>query len=223
MKNILIGLTVFGIALGIGLFSVSYATNLTVNEVIENAENTIDTQLDEMEAMVFGDNPKFDDDDYDQKGFEMKSEYHSQKAVIFEDNQVTQEEIDSITYTKLKEKLLEEYATELEDGVITEEELTAHKEAKKAEHEAMHAEKDAIFEDNQVTQEEIDALTNTKLKDHLTEEYASELEDGVISEDELKSGHENHKGKGHKKGRGMHGHDHNDHDHDDDYDDDDDE
>jgi type II secretory pathway pseudopilin PulG len=224
MKNILIGLTVFGLALGIGLFSVSYATNLTVNEVIENAENTIDTQLDEMEAMVFGDNPKFDDDDYDQKGFEMKSEYHSQKAVIFEDNQVTQEEIDSITYTKLKEKLLEEYATELEDGVITEEELTAHKEAKKAEHEAMHAEKDAIFEDNQVTQEEIDALTNTKLKDHLTEEYASELEDGVISEDELKSGHENHKGKGHKKGRGMHGHDHNDHDHDDDdYDDDDDE
>ena len=210
MKNILIGLTVFGLALGIGLFSVSYATNLTVNEVVENAEITIDTQLDEMEAVVFGDNPKFDDDDYDHKGFEMKSEYHSQKAAIFEDNQVTQEEIDSITYTKLKEKLLEEFATELDDGVITEEELAAHKEAKKAEHEAMHAEKDAIFEDNQVTQEEIDALTNTKLKDHLTEEYASELEDGVISEDELKSEHENHKGKGHKKGRGMHGHDHDD-------------
>ncbi|MCH1415592.1 MAG: hypothetical protein L7T98_03735, partial [Candidatus Actinomarina sp.] len=132
---------------------------------------------------------------------------------------VTQEEIDSITYTKLKEKLLEEFATELEDGVITEEELTAHKEAEKAEHEAMHAEKEAIFEDNQVTQEEIDALTNTKLKDHLTEKYASELEDGVISEDELKSGRENHKGKGHKKGRGMHSHDNGD----DDYDDDDDE
>ena len=207
MKNILIGLTVFGLALGIGLFSVSYATNLTVNEVVENAEITIDTQLDEIEAVVFGDNPKFDDDDYDHKGFEMKSEYHSQKAAIFEDNQVTQEEIDSITYTKLKEKLLEEYATELEDGVITEEELAAHKEAKKAEHEAMHAEKDAIFEDNQVTQEEIDALTNTKLKDRLTERYASELEDGVVTEEELKSGHENHKGKGHKKGRGMHDHD----------------
>ena len=207
MKNILIGLTVFGLALGIGLFSVSYATNLTVNEVVENAEITIDTQLDEMEAVVFGDNPKFDNDDYDHKGFEMKSEYHPQKAAIFEDNQVTQEEIDSITYTKLKEKLLEEYATELEDGVITEEELAAHKEAKKAEHEAMHAEKDAIFEDNQVTQEEIDALTNTKLKDRLTERYASELEDGVVTEEELKSGHENHKGKGHKKGRGMHDHD----------------
>ena len=207
MKNILIGLTVFGLALGIGLFSVSYATNLTVNEVVENAEITIDTQLDEMEAVVFGDNPKFDNDDYDHKGFEMKSEYHSQKAAIFEDNQVTQEEIDSITYTKLKEKLLEEYATELEDGVITEEELAAHKEAKKAEHEAMHAEKDAIFEDNQVTQEEIDALTNTKLKDRLTERYASELEDGVVTEEELKLGHENHKGKGHKKGRGMHDHD----------------
>jgi hypothetical protein len=220
MKNILIGLTVFGLALGVGLFSVSYATNLSVNEVVENAEITIDTQLDEMEAMVFGDNPKFDDDDYDHKGFEMKSEYHSQKAAIFEDNQVTQEEIDSITYTKLKEKLLEEFATELEDGVITEEELAAHKEAEKAEHEAMHAEKEAIFEDNQVTQEEIDALTNTKLKDHLTEKYATELEDGVITEDELKSGHENHKGKGHKKGRGMHGHDHDDDD--DDYDDDDD-
>ena len=207
MKNILIGLTVFGLALGIGLFSVSYATNLTVNEVVENAEITIDTQLDEMEAVVFGDNPKFDNDDYDHKGFEMKSEYHPQKAAIFEDNQVTQEEIESITYTKLKEKLLEEYATELEDGVITEEELAAHKEAKKAEHEAMHAEKDAIFEDNQVTQEEIDALTNTKLKDRLTERYASELEDGVVTEEELKSGHENHKGKGHKKGRGMHDHD----------------
>ena len=207
MKNILIGLTVFGLALGIGLFSVSYATNLTVNEVVENAEITIDTQLDEMEAVVFGDKPKFDDDEYDHEGFEMKSEYHSQKAAIFEDNQVTQEEIDSITYTKLKEKLLEEYATELEDGVISEEELAAHKEAKKAEHEAMHAEKDAIFEDNQVTQEEIDALTNTKLKDRLTERYASELEDGVVTEEELKSGHENHKGKGHKKGRGMHDHD----------------
>ena len=207
MKNILIGLTVFGLALGIGLFSVSYATNLTVNEVVENAEITIDTQLDEMEAVVFGDKPKFDDDEYDHEGFEMKSEYHSQKAAIFEDNQVTQEEIDSITYTKLKEKLLEEYATELEDGVITEEELAAHKEAKKAEHEAMHAEKDAIFEDNQVTQEEIDALTNTKLKDRLTERYASELQDGVVTEEELKSGHENHKGKGHKKGRGMHDHD----------------
>ena len=145
MKNILIGLTVFGLALGIGLFAVSYATNLTVNEAVENAEIAIDTQLDEIEGMVFGDNPKFDDD-YDHEGFEMKGEYHS--------------------------------------------------------------ERNAIFEDNQVTQEEIDALTNTKLKDHLTEEYASELEDGVISEDELKSGHENHKGKGHKKGRGMHGHDH---------------
>ena len=210
MKNILIGLTVFGLALGIGLFSVSYATNLTVNEVVENAEITIDTQLDEMEAMVFGDNPKFDDDNYDHKGFEMKSEYHSQKAAIFEDNQVTQEEIDSITYTKLKEKLLEEYATELEDGVITEEELTAHREAKKAEHEAMHAEKEAIFEDNQVTQEEIDSLTNTKLKDRLTERYASELEDGVITEEELKSGHDNHIRKGHKKRRGMHDHDHDD-------------
>jgi hypothetical protein len=219
MKNILIGLTVFGLALGIGLFSVSYATNLSVNEVVENAEITIDTQLDEMEAMVFGDNPKFDDDDYDHKGFEMKSEYHSQKAAIIEDNQVTQEEIDSITYTKLKEKLLEEFATELEDGVITEEELTAHKEAEKAEHEAMHSEKEAIFEDNQVTQEEIDSLANNKLKDHLTEKYASELEDGVISEDELKSGHKNHKGKGHKKGRGMYGHDHDDHDDDDDDDD----
>ena len=210
MKNISIGLTVFGLALGVGLFSVSYATNLSVNEVVENAEITIDTQLDEMEAMVFGDNPKFDDDDYDHEGFEMKSEYHSQKAAIFEDNQVTQEEIDSITYTKLKEKLLEEFSTELEDGVITEEELTAHKEAKKAEHDAMHAEKEAIFEDNQVTQEEIDALTNTKLKDRLTERYASELEDGVITEEELKSGHENRKGKGHKKGRGMHDHDHDD-------------
>jgi hypothetical protein len=207
MKNISIGLTVFGLALGVGLFSVSYATNLSVNEVVENAEITIDTQLDEMEAMVFGDNPKFDDDDYDHEGFEMKSEYHSQKAAIFEDNQVTQEEIDSITYTKLKEKLLEEFPTELEDGVITEEELTAHKEAKKAEHDAMHAEKEAIFEDNQVTQEEIDSLTNTKLKDRLTEKYASELEDGIITEDELKSGHKNHKGKGHKKGRGMHNHD----------------
>ena len=206
MKNILIGLTVFGLALGIGLFAVSYATNLTVNEAVENAEIAIDTQLDEIEGMVFGDNPKFDDDDYDHKGFEMKREYHSQKAAIFEDNQVTKEEIDSITYTKLKEKLLEEFATELEDGVVSEEEITAHREAKKAEHEAMHAEKEAIFEDNQVTQEEIDALTNTKLKDRLTERYASELEDGVISEDELKSGHENHKHKGHKKGRGMHNH-----------------
>ena len=148
MKNISIGLTVFGLALGVGLFSVSYATNLSVNEVVENAEITIDTQLDEMEAMVFGDNPKFDDDDYDHEGFEMKSEYHSQKA--------------------------------------------------------------AIFEDNQVTQEEIDALTNTKLKDRLTERYASELEDGVITEEELKSGHENRKGKGHKKGLGMHDHDHDD-------------
>jgi hypothetical protein len=214
MKNISIGLTVFGLALGVGLFSVSYATNLSVNEVVENAEITIDTQLEEMEAMVFGDNPKFDDDDYDQEGFEMKSEYHSQKAAIFEDNQVTQEEIDSITYTKLKEKLLEEFVTELEDGVITEEELTAHKEAKKAEHDATHAEKEAIFEDNQVTQEEIDSLTNTKLKDRLTEKYASELEDGIITEDELKSGHKNHKGKGHKKGRGIHNHD-DDYDHDD--------
>ena len=71
----------------------------------------------------------------------------------------------------------------------------------------MHAEKEAIFEDNQVTQEEIDSLTNTKLKDRLTEKYASELEDGIITEDELKSGHKNHKGKGHKKGRGMHNHD----------------
>ena len=207
MKNILIGLTVFGLALGIGLYAVSYATNLSVNEVVENAEITIDTQLDEMEAMVFGDNPKFDDDDYDHEGFEMKSEYHSQKAAILEDNQVTQEEIDSITYTKLKEKLLEEFATELEDGVVSEEEITAYREAKKAEHEAMHAEKEAIFEDNQVTQEEIDSLTNTKLKDRLTEKYASELEDGIITEDELKSGHKNHKGKGHKKGRGMHNHD----------------
>ena len=60
----------------------------------------------------------------------MKRKYHSQKAAIFEDNQVTQEEIDSITYTKLKEKLLEEFAAELEDGVITEEELIAHREEK---------------------------------------------------------------------------------------------
>jgi hypothetical protein len=78
----------------------------------------------------------------------------------------------------------------------------------------MYAEKDVIFEDNQVTQEEIDSLTNTKLKDRLTEKYASELEDGIITEDELKYGHKNHKGKGHKKGRGMHNHD-DDYDHDD--------
>ena len=203
MKNILIGLTVFGLALGIGLFSVSYATNLTVNKAVENAEIAIDTQLDEIEGMVFGDNPKFDDDDYDHKGFEMKREYHSQKAAIFEDNQVTKEEIESITYTKLKEKLLEEFATELEDGVITEEELAARKEAKKAEHEAMHAEKKAIYEDNQVTQEEIDALTNTKLKDHLTEEYASELEDGVITEEEFKDNIKSHHKKRHHKSKGS--------------------
>ena len=203
MKNILIGLTVFGLALGIGLFSVSYATNLTVNKAVENAEIAIDTQLDEIEGIVFGDNPKFDDDDYDHKGFEMKREYHSQKAAIFEDNQVTKEEIESITYTKLKEKLLEEFATELEDGVITEEELAARKEAKKAEHEAMHAEKKAIYEDNQVTQEEIDALTNTKLKDHLTEEYASELEDGVITEEEFKDNIKSHHKKRHHKSKGS--------------------
>ena len=279
MKNILIGLTVFGLALGIGLFSVSYATNLTVNEMAESIDSTVDNfeesvevKIDRLETAVFGDDNDSDDDDYDHKGFEMKGKYHSEKKAIFEDNQVTQEEIDaltytelkehlleeyateledgvitkeeltahkeaekaeheaihaekeaifednqvtqeeidSITYTKLKEKLLEEFVTELEDGVITEEELIAHKEVKKAEHEAMHAEKAAIFEDNQVTQEEIDALTNTKLKDRLTERYASELEDGVITEEELKSGHENHKGKGHKKGRGMHDHDHDD-------------
>ena len=203
MKNILIGLTVFGLALGIGLFSVSYATNLTVNKAVENAEIAIDTQLDEIEGIVFGDNPKFDDDDYDHRGFEMKREYHSQKAAIFEDNQVTKEEIESITYTKLKEKLLEEFATELEDGVITEEELAARKEAKKAEHEAMHAEKKAIYEDNQVTQEEIDALTNTKLKDHLTEEYASELEDGVITEEEFKDNIKSHHKKRHHKSKGS--------------------
>ena len=203
MKNILIGLTVFGLALGIGLFSVSYATNLTVNKAVENAEIAIDTQLDEIEGIVFGDNPKFDDDDYDHKGFEMKREYHSQKAAIFEDNQVTKEEIESITYTKLKEKLIEEFATELEDGVITEEELAARKEAKKAEHEAMHAEKKAIYEDNQVTQEEIDALTNTKLKDHLTEEYASELEDGVITEEEFKDNIKSHHKKRHHKSKGS--------------------
>ena len=230
MKNILIGLTVFGLALGIGLFAVSYATDLTFNEMSESVESTVDNfeesvevKIDSLETQVFGDDNDSDDDDYDHKGFEMKGEYHSERNAIFEDNQVTQEEIDALTYTKLKEHLLEELATELDDGVITEEELAAHKEAKKAEHEAMHAEKKAIFEDNQVTQEEIDALTNSKLKDHLTEEYASELEDGVISEDELKSGHENHKSKGHKKGRGMRGHDHDDDHDDDDYDDDDDE
>ena len=209
----------------------SYATDLTINEMSESVDSTVDNfeesvevKIDSLETAVFGDDNDSDDDDYDHKGFEMKGEYHSERNAIFEDNQVTQEEIDALTYTKLKEHLLEEFATELDDGVITEEELAAHKEAKKAEHEAMHAERNAIFEDNQVTQEEIDALTNTKLKDHLTEEYASELEDGVITEEELKSGRENHKGKGHKKGRGMHGHDHNDHDHDDDdYDDDDDE
>jgi len=221
MKNILIGLTVFGLALGVGLFAVSYATELTVNEMSESIESTVDNfeesvevKIDSLETQVFGDDNDSDDDDYDHKGFEMKGEYHSERNAIFEDNQVTQEEIDALTYTKLKEHLLEEFATELEDGVITEEELTAHKEVEKTEHEAMHAEKEAIFEDNQVTQDEIDSLTNTKLKDHLTEKYASELEDGVISEDELKSGHKKHKGKGHKKGRGMH-------DHDDNYDDDD--
>ena len=155
MKNILIGLTVFGLALGIGLFAVSYATDLTINEMSESVDSTIDNfeesvevKIDSLETAVFGDDNDSDDDDYDHEGFEIKGEYHS--------------------------------------------------------------ERNAIFEDNQVTQEEIDALTNTKLKDHLTEEYASELEDGVISEDELKSAHENHKGKGHKKGRGMHGHDHDD-------------
>jgi len=221
MKNILIGLTVFGLALGIGLFAVSYAAEFTVNEMSESIESTVDNfeesvevKIDSLETQVFGDDNDSDDDDYDHKGFEMKGEYHSERNAIFEDNQVTQEEIDALTYTKLKEHLLEEFATELEDGVITEEELTAHKEVEKTEHEAMHAEKEAIFEDNQVTQDEIDSLTNTKLKDHLTEKYASELEDGVISEDELKSGHKKHKGKGHKKGRGMH-------DHDDNYDDDD--
>jgi len=220
-KSLLIGLAVLVLATITG--GVVYASEL--EQIADNVESNLESSFDNVESTFDNIESKFDndnysdDDDYDHKGFEMKGEYHSERNAIFEDNQVTQEEIDALTYTKLKEHLLEEFATELEDGVITEEELAAHKEAKKAEHEAMHSEKDAIFEDNQVTQEEIDALTNSKLKDHLTEEYASELEDGVISEDELKSGHENHKGKGHKKGRGMHGHDHDD----DDYDDDDDE
>jgi len=166
MKNILIGLTVFGLALGIGLFAVSYATELTVNEMSESIESTVDNfeesvevKIDSLETKVFGDDNHSDDDDYDHKDFEMKGEYHSERNAIFEDNQVTQEEIDALTYTKLKEHLLVEFATELEDGVIT--------------------------------------------------------------EDELKSGHENHKGKGHKKGRGMHGHDHDYNDDDNDTDDDD--
>ena len=225
-KSLLIGLAVLVLATITG--GVVYASEL--EQIADNVESNLETSFDSVESTFdnieskFDDDNYSDDDDYDHKGFEMKGEYHSERNAIFEDNQVTQEEIDALTYTKLKEHLLEEFATELEDGVITEEDLIAHKEAKKAEHEAMHAEKDAIFEDNQVTQEEIDALTNTKLKDHLTEEYASELEDGVVSEDELKSGRENHKGKGHKKGRGMRGHDHdddNDDDHDDDHDDDD--
>jgi len=182
----------------------------SIDSTVDNFEESVEVKIDRLETAVFGDDNDSDDDDYDHKGFEMKGKYHSEKKAIFEDNQVTQEEIDALTYTELKEHLLEEYATELEDGVITKEELTAHKEAEKAEHEAIHAEKEAIFEDNQVTQEEIDALTNTKLKDRLTERYASELEDGVITEEELKSGHENRKGKGHKKGRGMHDHDHDD-------------
>ena len=210
MKNILIGLTVFGLALGIGLFAVSYATDLTINEMSESVDSTVDNfeesvevKIDNLETAVFGDDNDSDDDDYDHKGFEMKGEYHSEKDAIFEDNQVTQEEIDALTYTKLKEHLLEEFANELDDGVVTEEELAAHKEAKKAEHEAMHAEKKAIFEDNQVTQEEIDALTNTKLKDHLTEEYASELEDGVITEEEFKDNIKSHHKKRHHKSKGS--------------------
>ena len=220
-KSLLIGLAVLVLATITG--GVVYASEL--EQIADNVESNLESSFDNVESTFDNIESKFDndnysdDDDYDHKGFEMKGEYHSERNAILEDNQVTQEEIDALTYTKLKEHLLEEFATELEDGVITEEELAAHKEAKKAEHEAMHAEKDAILEDNQVTREEIDALTNSKLKDHLTEEYASELEDGVISEDELKSGRENHKGKGHKKGRGMHGHDHDD----DDYDHDDDE
>jgi len=215
-KSLLIGLAVLVLATITG--GVVYASEL--EQIADNVESNLESSFDNVESTFDNIESKFDndnysdDDDYDHKGFEMKGEYHSERNAIFEDNQVTQEEIDALTYTKLKEHLLEEFETELEDGVITEEELTAHKEAEKTEHEAMHAEKEAIFEDNQVTQDEIDSLTNTKLKDHLTEKYTSELEDGVISEDELKSGHKKHKGKGHKKGRGMH-------DHDDNYDDDD--
>ena len=208
-RSLLIGLAVLVLATITG--GVVYASEL--EQIADNVESNLESSFDNVESTFDNIESKFDndnysdDDDYDHKGFEMKGEYHSERNAIFEDNQVTQEEIDALTYTKLKEHLLEEFATELEDGVITEEELTAHKEVEKTEHEAMHAEKEAIFEDNQVTQDEIDSLTNTKLKDHLTEKYTSELEDGVISEDELKSGHKKHKGKGHKKGRGVHDHD----------------
>ena len=87
------------------------------------------------------------------------------------------------------------------------------------EHEAMHEAKSTILEDGQITQEEIDALENSKFKTHLQEKFVTELEDGVITAEELQAhreakkaekgdGHEGHglgkKGHGHNKGNHSH-------------------
>lgn len=220
-KSLLIGLAVLVLATITG--GVVYASEL--EQIADNVESNLETSFDSVESTFdnieskFDDDNYSDDDDYDHKGFEMKGEYHSERNAIFEDNQVTQEEIDALTYTKLKEHLLEEFATELEDGVITEEELTAHKEAEKAEHEAMHEAKSTILEDGQITQEEIDALEDSNFKTHLQEEFVTELEDGVVTAEELQAhreakkaekgdGHKGHglgkKGYGHNKGNHSH-------------------
>ena len=89
----------------------------------------------------------------------------------------------------------------------------------KYEHEALHEAKSTILEDGQITQEEIDALENSKFKTHLQEKFVTELEDGVITAEELQAhreakkaekgdGHEGHglgkKGHGHNKGNHSH-------------------
>jgi len=135
MKKSLLGIGVFGLALGAGIVGISYASEIPMakevfiqDEVSPNEGGKHNLLEDVLEGLVEEEALSVEQADTILNKLEMKAEREEIKNLIkemFEDGEITVVELDSVTTIDQEkiDRFKDHFSEELEDGVISEEEF----------------------------------------------------------------------------------------------------
>ena len=140
MKKLLLGIGIFGLALGVGIVGISYASEIPMDkevfiqdEVSPNEGGKHNLLEDVLEGLVEEEALSVEQADtilntMAARKLEMKAEREEIKNLIkemFEDGEITVVELDSVTTIDQEkiDRFKERFSEEIEDGVISEEEF----------------------------------------------------------------------------------------------------
>ena len=140
MKKLLLGIGVFGLALGLGIVDISYAAEIPMAEKVfiqDNVSTDKDDKPNLLEDALQGlvEECTLSEDQADTilntmeaKKLEIKAERDEIKNLIkemLEDEEITLSELDSVDSVNQEkiDRFKQHYSQELEDGVITQEEF----------------------------------------------------------------------------------------------------